>query len=215
VDTTNIKLYREGSDERKTESFVPGGIHTKESIQFWRNTLQAGEWVLDVLENGYSMPLEGTPPAYEERNNGSARQHKVFVRETVLQKAKEGIVHLVDDKPHCVSPLSVVSKVSPTGVEKLRLCWDGSRCVNQYLKEQKVTLAHFHRALELTHQGDFQIKIRFKISLSPYSHGPTTDKIPGGSFRKRGWGVAVFCFSVLSFWSGISGTLHHQIVQAN
>jgi hypothetical protein len=39
VDTTNTKLYREGSGEQKTESFVPGGIHSKESIQFWRNTL--------------------------------------------------------------------------------------------------------------------------------------------------------------------------------
>lgn len=206
VDTTNIKLYREGSDERKTESFVPGGIHTKESIQFWRNTLQAGEWVLDVLENGYSMPLEGTPPAYEERNNASARQHKVFVRETVLQMAKEGIVRLVDDKPHCVSPLSVVSKVSPTGVEKLRLCWDGSRCVNQYLKEQKVTLAHFHRALELTHQGDFQIKYDLKSAYHHIRMVPQQTKYLGAAFEKEDGELQYFVFLYLAF--GVASAVH-------
>ena len=72
ADTSVTELHRGETCKQKTDSFVPGGIHTRQAVQFWRNTLQAGDWVLDVLENGYSMPLEGIPPIYEERNNGSA-----------------------------------------------------------------------------------------------------------------------------------------------
>ena len=108
--------------ERAEREFSPGGIHAAEAIQFWKDELHAGDWVIELLENGYSMPLLGIPPKYEERNNCSARQQKVFVRETVLKMAKAGIVRLVDSKPHCVSPLTVVSKLDASGTEKLRLC---------------------------------------------------------------------------------------------
>ena len=206
ADTSINEFHRGETRKQKTESFVPGGIHTRQAVQFWRDTLQAGDWVLDVLENGYSMPLEGIPPIYEERNNGSARQHKVFVRDTVLQMAKEGIVRLVKDKPHCVSPLSVVSKISPAGVEKLRLCWDGSRCVNKYLKEQKVTLAHFHRALELTHQGDFQTKYDLKSAYHHIRMVPHQTKYLGAAFEKEDGELQYFIFLYLAF--GVASAVH-------
>ena len=161
---------------------------------------------MDVLENGYSMPLLGIPPKYEERNNSSARQNMKFVRETVLKMEEQGIVQLVDAKPHCISPLTVVSKVCPSGVKKLRLCWDGSRCVNEYLKEQKVTLAHLQRALELTSPGDFQTKYDLK---SAYHHIKIVEhqtKYLGAAFEKEDGQIQYFIYLYLAF--GVGSAVH-------
>lgn len=199
-------LEGEEPRERAPELFVPGGIHTRQSINFWKKELKAGEWVMDLLENGYAMPLEGVPPKYEERNNCSARQHKVFVRETVLKMAQEGIVQLVKEKPHCVSPLSVVAKIGPMGAQKLRLCWDGSRCVNKYLKEQKVSLAHFQRVLELTHEKDLQTKYDLKSAYHHIRMVKHQTKYLGAAFEKEDGQMQYFEFLFLAF--GVASAVH-------
>ena len=134
-------------------SFVPGGIHRKEVADFWRNELQAGEWVMDVIEQGYVIPVNDLPEQYEEPNNQSARKNMTYVQAAVEDLWQSGVVRFVDKKPKCVSPLTVVEKMEPDGTIKRRLCWDGSRCVNAQLKEEKVTLAHLQRALEITREG--------------------------------------------------------------
>ena len=161
---------------------------------------------MDILENGYAMPLQGVPPKYEERNNCSARQHKVFVRETVMQMAKEGIVKLVREKPHCVSPLTVVAKKAPSGTIKLRLCWDGSRCVNKYLKEQKVCLAHFQRALELTRERDFQSKYDLKSAYHHIRMVQHQTTFLGAAFEKEDGQTQNFEFLYLAF--GVASAVH-------
>ena len=132
--------------DKAKEKFVPGGIHTPEAIQFWKAKLKANSWVMEVLENGYIMPFVRAPEKYEEDNNLSAKKHMDFVQETITAYKAAGIVQFVDQTPWCVSPLTVAEGAESGGVKKLRLCWDGSRCVNLCLKEQNVTLAHLQRA---------------------------------------------------------------------
>ena len=97
---------------------------------------------MDVLENGYVIPFEKAPIQYEEDNNKSAKINIEFVQKAVLEMKQAGIVKFVEEKPYCVSPLTVAERVEPNGDKKQRLCWDGSRCVNLRLSQQKVTLAH-------------------------------------------------------------------------
>ena len=78
-----------------------------------------------------------------------------------------GVIEFTKLKPECVSPLTVAKKTMPDGSKKLRLCWDGSRCVNLALKKQKVTLSHLQKALETTKEGDYQIIYDLK---SAYHH---------------------------------------------
>ena len=111
----------------KEDFFRPGTIHLPEAVKFWSEQLKAGEWVMDTLRNGYTIPLEQAPPAeYEEENNQSAKRNMKFVRETVLKWSELGIVKLVQTKPRIVSPLTVVERKQPNGEVKKRLCWDGS-----------------------------------------------------------------------------------------
>jgi hypothetical protein len=111
---------------------------------------------MEVLEEGYVIPFTKPPPVYEEHNNASANQNMSFVRQSVADLKEMGVIRFVDKKPHCVSPLTVSTRIGKDGLFKKRLCWDGSRCVNKCVKEQ-VTLSHLQRALEITRKMDFQV----------------------------------------------------------
>ena len=60
-------------------TFIPGSIHNKQYQEFWKNELQAGEWVMETLKNGYVIPFLSLPPPYEEPNNKSAINDPEFV----------------------------------------------------------------------------------------------------------------------------------------
>ena len=126
-------------DVPKKQVFIPGGIHKLEAVEFWRSELKANQWVMTVLEHGYVIPFAYAPAEYDEDNNMSAKKQMGFVRQSVNELKSAGIVKFVEEKPWCVSPLTVSEKIEPDGTKKLRLCWDGSRCVNLCLKEQKLT----------------------------------------------------------------------------
>lgn len=142
--------------------FFPGAIHKEEVRHFWQTELKASDWVMQVLEKGYVIPLTQLPTVYEEPNNASANLENNFVKEAVAELERLGTIKYVYEKPHCVSPLSVTKKIGSDGSVKKRLCWDGLRCVNKYIKEQKVTLSHFQRALEITRKSDFQVTYDLK-----------------------------------------------------
>ena len=120
---------------------------------------------MNVIEHGYVLPLKEQPERYEEKNNRSARDNMEYVRKSVRELQSQGIVQFTNEKPFCVSPLSIAEKTEPNGNKKLRLVWDGSRCINLILDKQKVTLAHFHRCLEITNQGEFQVVYDLKSAF--------------------------------------------------
>jgi hypothetical protein len=74
---TEILSDVQEEDRMQTHSakeFFPGGIHTEDSIQFWEKELQAGEWVLNLLKEGYILPLQKRLQIpYEEENNLQGR----------------------------------------------------------------------------------------------------------------------------------------------
>ena len=72
-------------DVPKKQVFIPGGIHEPDAIQFWRSVLKANQWVMNVLENGYVIPLVEAPKEYYEDNNMSAKRQMDFVRQSVKE----------------------------------------------------------------------------------------------------------------------------------
>ena len=52
-----------------TPIFKPGGIPAPEVREFWKSELKAGDWVMNVIKNGYVLPLNEQPERYEEQNN--------------------------------------------------------------------------------------------------------------------------------------------------
>ena len=59
--------------------FSPGSIHSKEVREFWKRELNAGEWVMETLKEGYVIPFKEFPSKYEEPNNASAIR-KIYSR---------------------------------------------------------------------------------------------------------------------------------------
>lgn len=64
-----------------------GGPHVvgrlKTSLPFWRDNSKATQFVLDIVQNDYTIPLVGEPPPYNAPNNMSALSHPDFVIEAV------------------------------------------------------------------------------------------------------------------------------------
>ena len=158
------------------------------------------------MKNGYALPFEKLPGVYEESNNKSAALHIDFVQKTISGLERIGVISYVQQKPTCVSPLTVVEKSDSHGKKKLRLCWDGSRHVNNCLKEQKVTLAHLQRALELTEEDDFQTVYDLK---SAYHHVKVLEEhrqYLGASITTESGEKQYFVFNYMPF--GLGSAVH-------
>ena len=63
-------------------------IHSEESIAYYRDTLKANPWVLDVLRNHYKIPFNSIPPPYCEPNNRSAVINKDLLWKKMLGENK-------------------------------------------------------------------------------------------------------------------------------
>ena len=51
----------------------------QQSLEFWREKLQASPFVMSCIEEGYKLPLLYEPPQYREENQGSAGVHEVLL----------------------------------------------------------------------------------------------------------------------------------------
>ena len=123
-----------------TNTSVPGNIHRPRFREFWEKELEAPQFVMDTLSVGYSLPFAELPPPSFERNNKSAREDMVFVREEVKRLEALGCIKRVQHRPRCVLPLSSVFS------KKKRLVVDGSRCLNPLVVHRKICLQD-HRVI--------------------------------------------------------------------
>lgn len=196
----------EERDIPKKDIFTPGSIHSLEAAKFWKEELKANDWVMGVIEKGYIIPFKSTPENYEEANNRSAKKNMEFVREEVRELVKLGVVERSLKKPHCVSPLTVSEKTITEGKTKLRLCLDGSRCINLHIQEEKVTLTHFQRSLELTKQGDFQTKYDLKSAYHHIKIYKPQTKYLGFAIENEKGGIEYYVFLYLPF--GLASAVH-------
>ena len=101
-----------------------------QSVEFWENTLEAPPFIIDVIKHGYSLPFREFPPSCFLSNNRSALRNPQFVRDTILELLRRGLVEEHSSPPHCVNPLTVAEG------KKLRLVID-LREVNKYLMKPK------------------------------------------------------------------------------
>jgi len=117
---------------QKIEGFKPGGIHN--CFEYWAEVLKAGDWVLDIIKNGYKVPFHSHPPMEELPNNATVKANPKVTEELIKEYLNQGVLRKVDGVPHCVNPLGLVTKLVD-GKEKYRLIFDGSRCVKKYFEK--------------------------------------------------------------------------------
>ena len=136
---------------------VAGNIHKEKFRDFWKTELEADEYVLNILEQGYKLPFkEGCKPEkYREKNNKSAVLRMGFATQETERWVAKKVVREVFKEPLCVSPLTVAVRKLGDGEEKLRLCLDLSRYINTLLRKEAVKLAGIDKCLQNLLPGDF------------------------------------------------------------
>ena len=117
--------YEQGSSTK----FQKGSLRA--NLSYWRK-IEASDFVLDVVANGYKLPFIIMPKRQEFKNNKSAIIHSDFVTSSILELLDSRRIVELHSRPHIVNPLSVSSNK-----DKNRLILD-LRYVNRHLERQKV-----------------------------------------------------------------------------
>jgi hypothetical protein len=124
----------------------------RENIDFWRS-IGASEFILDVIDTGYKLPLVTKPSRLFCRNNRSALNNASFVSEAIQDLLDRSLVVKCKDPPHVVNPLTV--SVQNSGKKRLIL---DLREVNKHLWKQPVKYEDIKVALSFMEKGCYQIK---------------------------------------------------------
>jgi hypothetical protein len=77
-------------------------------LSWWTQNVH-NEYIVNVIAQGYRLPLLEVPKASEIRNNKSAREHCEFIDGELKRLLEEGIVLPVAVKPVVVNALSVAT----------------------------------------------------------------------------------------------------------
>jgi len=165
----------------------------KEHVQFWRN-IGTTNFILDIIENGYKIPLYSTPPRSINRNNKSALAEAEFVKEAIQDLLDRSLIAKCLEPPYVVNPLTV--SVQSSGKKRLIL---DLRVVNKHIWKQSVKYEDLKIALSYLQRGFYM----FKFDLTSAYHfiniyeGHT--KFLGFSWLDNEGNVLYYKFLVLPF----------------
>ena len=122
---------------------------SRENSSFWQN-IGASRWVLNVLQEGYSLPFISLSQEALFRNHPSVVEDNVFVCTEISKLLLSGAVVEVKSAELVVcNPLDVVRN----SAQKLCLIMD-LRYVNQYLRSCKFKYDDIRTAADLFHKDD-------------------------------------------------------------
>ena len=159
VEVTESHDYYELEDLSPKHPHVKGNL--KRNIEFWRE-IGASQYILSVIEDGYSLVFDSIPSQACFKNNNSALKHSEFVEKAILELLESDRIIECSEVPFVVNPLSV----STQSCGKKRLILD-LRHVNKCLTKQRVKYEDYKTALNYFHTGAFMASFDLK---SGYHH---------------------------------------------
>lgn len=162
-------------------------------LPFWRGTLKANQFVLDIIEHGYTIPFIEEPPSAYAANNKSASNHPGFVRETIKNLILSNVVREVNSPAYCCNPLTVAMG------KKLRLVLDLSRFVNPYVRHVHFKYEDWSVAEQVIQPGSWFFNWDFTSGYHHVAINPVQYKYLGFSFNWPGKGQRFFEFTQLPF----------------
>ena len=138
---------------------VKGSLKSHE--KWWLDNV-SNAYVLDIIKEGYQLPLSGIPPQSCLKNNKSAREHPIFVSTEIEKLVQSGIVQKLEKIPTVVNPLTVAESAAG----KLRLVLD-VRTVNPLINVPHCKFEDLKVASNYFTKGCFMITFDLK---SGYHH---------------------------------------------
>ena len=136
--------------------------HLKENANFWSEELEASNFVLGIVNEGYRLPFFTTPDPIFQFNHRSAIDNASFVEASIAELLRDRCIVEGDDCPTVCSPLQVVS--SARG--KRRLVID-LRYVNQFLWKDKFKYEGLDLVPQMFKRGEYFFTFDLK---SGYHH---------------------------------------------
>ena len=174
----------------KRKDSVVGRLNKK--FLFWKNELQASEFILNTIKNGYTIPFVYNPSPFFAKNNNSSLKHTWFVEEAIQSLLEKGCISETEQMPTCCNPLTVATKNS-----KLRLVLD-LRHVNQCVNLQKFKYEDLKTFSELFEQDDYFITFDLTSGYHHVDINPIQRKYLGFYWKFNNV-VRYFVFNVLPF----------------
>ena len=83
-DVNSFNSSRNWEYEEEDDNFSVA-VKIEKCYDFWENDLKASTYVLNILKNGYYLPLNQDPPSFLAKNNTSSLKHKVFVSSSISE----------------------------------------------------------------------------------------------------------------------------------
>ena len=133
----------------------------KKNVQFWEE-IGAPKLVLEVINNGYTLPFVRLPRPRRSENHKSTHEFPDFVGEAISDMRSRGCIKEVNrDQVSVCSPLGVVDNG-----KKLRLILD-LRYLNKHLAKFKYKLEDLKVVADVYEKNDFLVTFDLK---SGYHH---------------------------------------------
>lgn len=164
----------------------------KRHAHFWRE-IGAPDFILETIENGYTIPFFDIPPVQCSHNNKSAIIHSEFVSEAISELINLGSIDICDRPPHVINPLTV--SVQSNGKKRLIL---DLRLVNHFIRKQSVKYEDMRTALYFLREGGFMFKFDLKSGYHHVEIHPSHRKFLGFSWKFNGK-LSYFTFNCLPF----------------
>ena len=140
---SNISEYNvKGSIKSKSEYWIEIGANSK---------------IVDVVKNGYKLPLIDTPLSANFSNNKSALQNQNFVSESIASLIESGCVIETSSPPKVVNPLSV--NINHNGKKRLIL---DLRYINKHLIRDYIKFQDWTAFEKYVSPGSFAYKFDLK-----------------------------------------------------
>ena len=190
-------------DSDPTVVNVKGNL--KRNLDFWLE-INANDYILDVINNGYRLPFKDIPDSAHLKNNRSSLENDSFVKEAINDLLISGAATEVFSKPRVVNPLTVAQNS-----KKKRLVLD-LRHVNQNLVIDKIKFEDLKVALLYAKQGDFMFSFDLKSGYHHIDIHKDFHTFLGFSW-KFGNKIRYFQFTVLPFGLATAGHIFTKTVR--
>ena len=165
----------------------------RQSLRHWQQ-INAPQFVLEIIEFGYKLPLITTPPPRVFRNNKSALDERFFVEDAIHSLLQLKCIEELAVSPEIINPLSVSKQKSG----KKRLILD-LRHVNRHIYKNKFKCEDVSIAKEVLKPGDFMFSFDLKSGYHHIDIFPEHKKFSAFAWKFTDSSVRYFMFSVLPF----------------
>ena len=129
---------------------APGSLGWSGAWQFYEEVLQAPDWIVQTVKEGYVFPFaEEVPATVNLTKNRSSHSDPKFVWAELCGLEGLGYIPRVHGRPRVILTLSMVFS------KKMRLVLDASWGLNHYLLKRDVTIGELDTFAEILREGDY------------------------------------------------------------